>query len=95
VDASAALERIGSYVERHREHLATPGLALAVTDRDRCLGVLTSGLADLGAREPVREDHRFQIGSISKGFTALAILQLVDEGSVSLEDQVADHLPWF
>jgi CubicO group peptidase (beta-lactamase class C family) len=95
VDASAAFERIGGYVDRHREDLAAPGLALALTDRDRCLGVVTDGSANIDTREPVREHHRFQIGSISKGFTALAILQQVERGTIGLDDPVTTYLPWF
>jgi CubicO group peptidase (beta-lactamase class C family) len=95
VDASAPLERIRGYIEAHRQNFATPGLALAVTDRERCVGVLVDGLAGVDAGEPVAPHHRFQIGSISKGFTALAILRHVERGAIDLDAAVADYLPWF
>jgi CubicO group peptidase (beta-lactamase class C family) len=95
VDASASLERIRAYVHRHLERLDTPGLALAVTDRERSLGGVVAGYADLAAREPVAAHHRFQIGSISKGFTALAILGQVEEGRIDLDAPVTAYLPWF
>ncbi len=95
MDASRSLERIREYVEVHRYGLATPGLSLAVTDRERFLGGVVDGFADLDAREPVAGHHRFQIGSISKGFTALALLRLVEEGRLDLEAPVTTYLPWF
>lgn len=95
MDGAPSLARIRTFVDRHRERLATPGLAIAATDRDRCLGLVLDGLADVPARTPVAEHHRFQIGSISKGFTALAILQQVEEGRVDLDAPVTDYLPWF
>ncbi len=42
----------------------------------------------------MREDELFQIGSISKSFVALALLQLRDEGKLDLERPVTDYLPW-
>jgi CubicO group peptidase (beta-lactamase class C family) len=94
-DAAAAIEHIRSYVERHRALLDTPGLALAVTDRERCLGVLTDGLANVDAGTPVAPEHRFQIGSISKGFTALALLLEREAGRLDLDAPVTEYLPWF
>ncbi len=91
----AALEQIASYVERHRALLDTPGLALAVTDREHTLGVVVDGLANVDARIPVGPSHRFQVGSISKGFTAMALLQQREAGRLDLDAPVTDHLPWF
>jgi CubicO group peptidase (beta-lactamase class C family) len=94
-DATAALERIRSYIERYREVLDTPGLSLGVTDRERCLGVITDGLANVDARVPVAPEHRFQIGSISKGFTVMALLQEREQGRLDLDAPVTEYLPWF
>ena len=77
-------------MERGRQ----PGLALALTDRDATLTVRTYGLADLAAQRPVTPDTLFEIGSISKSFTALAILQLVDEGRIELDAPADRYLPW-
>ena len=93
--SDTALDRIREFVARHRARLQTPGLSLALTDRAGSLGILTDGLADLAAGIPVRADHRFQIGSISKGCTAIALLQLREEGLLDLEAPLTDYLPWF
>ncbi|MGZ8599703.1 MAG: serine hydrolase domain-containing protein [Actinomycetota bacterium] len=93
--ARAALQRITSYVKRHRALLDTPGLALAVTDRERTLGVVVDGLASVDAATPVAAWHRFQIGSIGKGFTAMALLQQREAGRLDLDAPVIEYLPWF
>jgi D-alanyl-D-alanine carboxypeptidase len=95
VDVSLSLERSREYVAARRGVLWTPGVALAITDTRRCLGSMADGWADLDRRVPVGPDHRFQIGSISKGFTALAILQQAEEGGIALDAPVTDYLPWF
>lgn len=93
--SDTALDHIRGFIERHRARLQTPGLSLALTDRTGTIGLVTDGLADLAARTPVREDHRFQIGSISKGATAIALLQLREEGRMDLEAPLTRYLPWF
>ena len=90
----AAFERIGEAVERHLPASHAPGLALAITDRDDILGVVVRGFADVAAQKPVRPDTRFQIGSISKSFAAICVLQEVEAGRLDLHVSVNDLLPW-
>jgi CubicO group peptidase (beta-lactamase class C family) len=73
----------------------TPGLSLAITDRDRILHTATFGLADIAAGLPVTPAHLFETGSIGKSFTAITLLQLADEGMIDLQAPVTDYLPWF
>ncbi len=75
--------------------LHAPGLALAITDRDRLLRVATFGYADLEAKLPVRPEHLFEIGSISKSFTAIALLQEHDAGRFDPHAPITEYLPWF
>jgi D-alanyl-D-alanine carboxypeptidase len=77
------------------ERGAQPGLALAVTDPDRTLVLRTYGHAQLESRIPVVPETLFEIGSIGKTFTAVAVLRLADEGALNLDAPVAEYLPWF
>lgn len=54
---------------------------------------MTFGYADIDARRPIRPAERFHIGSITKSFAALMIMQLVDEGKVALDADVTHYLP--
>jgi len=70
-----------------------PGAAIAITRGTQVLHV--RGYGHDGNDVPVTEETRFRIASLSKSFTSLAVLQLVDAGRVSLDDPVVAHLPEF
>jgi CubicO group peptidase (beta-lactamase class C family) len=82
------------FVEQYMRDMNSPGMTLVLADRDAVQRVATYGFGDLEARRPVREDELFQIGSISKSFVALALLQLADEGKLDVNRPVRDYLPW-
>jgi D-alanyl-D-alanine carboxypeptidase len=89
-----AFERIGRAAEDLLPRSHAPGLALAVTDREATLGAVVRGFADVAARRAVRPNTRFQIGSISKSFAALCVLQEESKGNLSLDVSVNELLPW-
>jgi CubicO group peptidase (beta-lactamase class C family) len=68
-----------------------PGAAIAITRGDQLLHV--RGYGHDADDVPITEDTRFRTASLSKSFTSLAVLQLVDAGRVSLDDPVVGHLP--
>ena len=70
-----------------------PGLALALTRDTRVIHL--RGYGDAGNGRPVTPDTQFLVASLSKSFTALAVLQLVEAGRVSLDAPVAAYLPGF
>ena len=90
-----ALKEIKSYVETRMQEVNMPGLALAVTDRDRTLEVATFGYADVASRSPIQESTMFEVGSIGKSFTNIALMQLHDKGQLALHAPVSRYLPWF
>ncbi|GAA2336523.1 serine hydrolase domain-containing protein [Streptomyces cuspidosporus] len=72
-----------------------PGLAISIVTATGESALITDGFADVGSGAPVSDHTRFEIGSISKTFTAFLLGQLADEGKVNFEAPVADYLPWF
>ncbi len=78
-----ALKAIESYMAEHRAAWGVPGMTLAVVTREGFSGFVQSGLADIDKGIEVGPQHLFQIGSISKMFTALAAWSLIDEGKLS------------
>lgn len=90
-DAWPALDR---FVERYMRDMNSPGLALVLADRDGVQRVVSYGFSDLEARQPPGEDTLFEIGSISKSFIAIALLQLHDEGKLDFDRPIVDYLPW-
>ena len=92
--SEAIAARIDASVESEMERGRQPGLTLGITDRDTTLTVRSYGFADLAAQRPVTPETLFEIGSIGKSFTAVAVLQLVDEGRIELDAPVSRYLPW-
>lgn len=71
----------------------SPGCALGVYRAGEILYAKGYGLADLNHGVPIRPDTVFDIGSTSKQFTAVAVLLLVQDGKLGLDDAVQQHLP--
>ncbi len=63
--------------------------------QDEVLHIATHGFADLATQAPVTPDTVFEIGSISKSFTALALLQQWEHGKLDFHLPVSHYLPWF
>ena len=92
---SPAFRLIDRYVQQLMAADGTPGLAMAITDRNGTLRVATFGYADLSAKRLVSPHDRFEIGSVSKSFTALALMQLAAEGKFDPAKPITASLPWF
>jgi CubicO group peptidase (beta-lactamase class C family) len=71
------------------------GIAVAVVKGKDTLLLKGYGKADVEWDVPMPADAMFEIGSITKQFTAAAILQLRDEGKLSLDDDITKYLPMF
>jgi CubicO group peptidase (beta-lactamase class C family) len=87
------LDAVDGYIERQMAANRVPGLALAITRGDEV--VYLEGYGTAGNGEPVTPRTEFYTASLSKGFTALAVMQLVEEGKVKLDELVCTYLPGF
>ena len=87
--APASAGELDDFVAAQMESSALPGVAWAVVDAD-AVTTGADGTAD-GERD-VTPDTPFLLGSISKSFTALAIMQLAEAGKVDLDQSVAHYL---
>jgi len=90
--AHDAFSSIDAVMQNFMKQLSLPGASLAITDHGRLVYARGFGYADVGSREPVTPSSLFRIASISKSITAVAILQLVDQGKLSLDDKVFEIL---
>lgn len=79
------------FVESH----ALAGAVALVADKDKVLSVDAVGYEDVAAERPMRADSLFWIASMSKTITAAAVMMLVDEGKVAVDDPVEKYLPEF
>jgi CubicO group peptidase (beta-lactamase class C family) len=70
-----------------------PGVLTMVYRRGKLVHTGMSGHMDLERGKPMREDAIFRIYSMSKPITAVALMMLVEEGALGLDDDVATHIP--
>ena len=82
------------YVEQYMRDMNSPGMTLVLADRDGVQRVATYGFGDLERQRRLRADELFQIGSITKSFIAIVLLQLREEGKLDLDKPILDYLPW-
>jgi CubicO group peptidase (beta-lactamase class C family) len=86
--------RLDEFVTRHMRETGAPGMTLALANRDGLIRVSTYGYADTKAGLRVVPETMFEIGSISKSFVGLALMQLRDEGKLDLNKPIVEYLPW-
>jgi CubicO group peptidase (beta-lactamase class C family) len=89
--ALAALDR---FIAGYCAAMNAPGLTLGLADAEGAIRTSAYGYVDLKARIPVTTQDLFEIGSITKSFVALTILQLREQGKVDLEAPIRSYLPW-
>ncbi|MBB5622462.1 cyclic peptide transporter [Pedobacter cryoconitis] len=88
------INQIDQEVTTLMERGKIPGLSLVIL-KDGHRIIRNYGYADLEKKIPVTAQTLFQLGSTSKAFTALAVLNLAKTGSLKLDADVADYIPWF
>jgi CubicO group peptidase (beta-lactamase class C family) len=76
------------------KHIA-PGVVTLVASKNKVLDLEAAGYASLANKTPMRKDAVFWIASMSKSLTGAALMMLIDEGKVSLDDPVEKYLPEF
>lgn len=90
----AALEQLAGLLDELTASGDFSGVVLVAKD-DEVMWTRAAGLADLDSETAIHTDSRFNLGSMGKMFTAVSILQLMDEGLVSLDGTIADYLPGY
>jgi len=94
VTNGSSYDAINAYVEREMRRLNMPGVSLAIVEGDQIVHRRGFGRARPGGEVPSPQTP-FLIGSLTKSFTALAVMQLVEAGKIELDAPVQRYLPWF
>jgi CubicO group peptidase (beta-lactamase class C family) len=86
--------RLDEYIARHMRETGAPGMMLALANRAGLIRASTYGFADTKARLRVENETMFEIGSVSKSFIGVALVQLKEEGKLDFTKPVIEYLPW-
>jgi len=89
-----AFARLDHFVPDYLQSMNAPGLTLCLADADGVQRVCSYGFDELTQRTPLGSGKLFQIGSISKSFLGLCLMQLRDEGKLDLHRPIQEYLPW-
>ncbi|PDZ65436.1 penicillin-binding protein [Bacillus cereus] len=85
---------LDKYIEKFIKEQNIPGASVAIVHNKDVFFTKTMGITGESEKK-VTNKTPFAIGSISKSLTALAILKLIEDKKIKLEDSVQQHLPWF
>ncbi|KAA9134027.1 serine hydrolase [Marinihelvus fidelis] len=95
VFANPSDDDIAAIAHRAMETFNAPGITVSVVKDGELVYAGGQGVLEAGKRGDVDADTLFQIGSVSKAFTAAALAVLADDGKLSFDDRVIDHIPEF
>jgi CubicO group peptidase (beta-lactamase class C family) len=91
---ASGMRALDRFIAGYCAAMNAPGLTLGLANANGPIRVSAYGYVDLAAKTPVSTSHLFEIGSITKSFVALIVLQLHEEGKIDLHAPIRDHLPW-
>ena len=93
-DLRQVIPLVDAWLDAQRDYEAIPGLVVGIMHDQELVWSNGYGFADLKQKIPCTPDTIFSICSISKLFTAVAIMQLWEQGKLRLDDEVKTLLPW-
>jgi CubicO group peptidase (beta-lactamase class C family) len=94
-DYAAVVAALKPFIEQQMADKKLPGLSIAVVDDQEIVWAAGFGFADTKARTPATADTVYRIGSVSKLFTDIGIMQLVERGALNLDAPITEYLPDF
>src|SRR5688572_16192147 len=90
--AGAFGDALEDFVHKDREAKKIPGMVVAIIKNGEVSRVVTSGVANLDLDVPVKRETVFEIGSMTKAFTAELIMMLEEAGKLSVDDKISKHI---
>lgn len=94
-DVASSIDLLSAWIESQMAYSGLPGLSIGIVHDQTLVWARGFAHARLEPARPATPDTLYRIASITKLFTATAILQLRDAGRLRLDDPVVEHLPWF
>jgi len=94
-DYADVVETLRPFIQQQMSDKELPALSIAIIDDQQIVWAQGFGMADSKNKTPASADTVYRIGSVSKLFTDIAIMQLVERGELNLDAPVTDYLPDF
>src|ERR1700704_4014935 len=94
-DYADVVETLRPFIHQQMTEKEFPALSIAIIDDQQMVRAEGFGLADPKSKTPATADTVYRIGSVSKLFTDIAVMQLVERGELNLDAPVSDYIPDF
>src|SRR6185436_14939490 len=92
---AAAVEMLERFITHEMADKELPAISIALVDDQRIVWAKGFGFADPQAKVPATSETIYRVGSVSKLFTDIAVMQLVEQGKLDLDSPVTRYLPDF
>jgi len=89
---AARADQVDDYLRTQMNERRIPGIALAIVQNGSIVKTQVYGMADVEQQVPVRWETVFEIGSVTKQFTAVGILLLAQDGKIAVDDKISRYL---
>ena len=93
--SSERLQRISQMIQRRIAAGEMTGAVTIVARKGKIVHLEAQGVMDLDSKKPVAKDTMFRVASMTKPVTGLAIMMMIEEGKVRLNDPVSRYIPEF
>ena len=93
--AQSVEQNLDTYLNQQLTQAAAPGFSVAIVKGDQLIYCKGFGQESIDRPQPMSEQSVLAIGSLTKSFTALGLMQLAEQGRLDLDRPVKDYLPWF
>ena len=94
-DSLQKAKLINDFIKSYMDDYQIPGLAIAIVKDNQIYFAEAYGVKNLNTKEPMTTNTIFHMASVSKPFSATAIMQLVEQGKMKLDDPLVKYLPYF
>lgn len=92
---TGTLKDVDNYLDRYLDRTPVPGFAIVIVQGQDIIFSKGYGVEKAGHRKLMTAQSTLAIGSLGRGFTAMAIMQLVEKGLLDLDEPIVTYLPWF
>jgi D-alanyl-D-alanine carboxypeptidase len=94
-EVAGNIKLLDAWIQSQMAYRGLPAMSVGVVHDQELIWAKGFGFADVEKKIPATPATIYRMASVTKTFTATAIMQLRDAGKLNLEDPVAKHLPWF
>jgi len=93
IPSSVFADAVDDFLQSQMKRHGIPGISLAICRDGQVVRAMGYGLANVELDVPTKPETVFQTGSVGKQFTAMAVMMLVDEGRLGLDDPISKYFP--